>query len=102
MMNRRYLEISHEGVAFHETDGPWTPPAEVLYCDCHGMGRGTFNPQNDSQDDLGNLFEHEWRAIHSGPKCSIRRQIFVDVTARPEAQLGMNYSEGADMFTNKE
>lgn len=93
----RYLEIC-DGVAFHETEGPWVPPAEVLYCDCRGVGRETFNPQNVSQDDKGNLSESEWRDIHSGETCKVRRQIFVDVTDRPTAKLGMSYRESTDTF----
>lgn len=94
----RYLEIGHDGMAFHETEGDWLPPTEVLYCDCRGKGRETWNPQNTSQDDKGNLTKAEWAGIHTRKGCSIRRQIFVDVTNRPEAQLGMRYREDLNIF----
>lgn len=96
----RYLEIGQEGIAFHETVGDWEPPAEVLYCDCRGVGVETWNPQNSSQDDKGNLTQPEWRAIHGKKGCAIRRQIFVDVTTRPEAKLGMRYHEDLNIFVD--
>lgn len=94
----RYLEIGSDGRAFHETEGDWIPPDEVLYCDCKGVGRETWNPQNHSFEDKGNLFKHEWEQLHRGPACKIRRQVFVDVTNRPDAKLGMLYFEDINTF----
>lgn len=119
---KRYLEINAAGAAFHEPD-PLTmfvdspPPKEVLFCDCAGVGRICHHvyagdaqhpdPQQrkDRHYDIAGptvtpKSQDDFRAAHIGPRCAIRRQFFVDVTDRPEAQLGMRYDEKTDTFSN--
>jgi len=92
----RFLEIDSTGLAFHETDfAGQVPPTEVYYCDCYGPGRETWNPQ--VQHDEHPILEL-WKDAHKD--CGYRRQIFVDVTKRKDARLGMQYDEATDTFTN--
>ena len=123
----RYLEIHQredgQWVAFHEPgpDSPFStgaavPPTEVLFCDCIGVGRichHTYAGNPAHKDEAMHEDRHmsvagpgvlpqpqdEWKRIHSGPRCGIRRQFFVDVTDRPDAQLGMIYDEKTDTFS---
>lgn len=120
----RYLEINHAGVAFHEPD-PLTmftdarPPVEVIFCDCAGVGHSCHHryanghefevhgravsrmvPHAEKPDALvPEVSQDAWKAKHAGPRCQHRRQIFVDVTHRPDAQLGMKYDEASDTFS---
>lgn len=110
---RRWLEVNTDtGVAFHEPGasspfsmGEMLPPTEVLFCDCQGVGRVCHHTYADETEVgiHGHLAAEEtqkaWRAKHVGPVCKIRRQIFIDVTERPEALLGMRYNEKKGTFT---
>lgn len=131
-MEKRYLEISNDGIAFHEAFiSGGAPPLEVYYCDCQGPGKVTWNPQHvphisaDTPDAIcqhcqqqkahlvhtpdglvGHVFLatvtrpmtlSEWQAQHK--ECGFRRQVFVDVTHRPGAQIGMRYDEPTDTFS---
>lgn len=94
---KRYLEIGADCIAFHETDfGGNTPPNEVHYCDCTGIGRETWNPLVP-HEDFPTL--DAWKSEHKD--CGYRRQIFVDVTKRKDAKLGMSYNEATDTFSEK-
>lgn len=112
----RYLEIDHEGIAFHAPDpatqfidGP--PPTEVLFCDCDGLGVICHHTYA-----TGNEFTVEGPIVRSEPKavfitahvdCAfpMRRQVFVDVTARKEVRLDptgktrLRYDAAKDTFT---
>lgn len=123
---KRYLEINHLGDAFHEPGinspfsmGTQTPPKEVLFCDCQGVGRichHVYAGDPAHEDETMRADRHfnvtgphitekhqdDWKAHHSGKRCAIRRQFFVDVTDRPDAQLGMHYDEATDTFSAPE
>lgn len=93
----RWLEIGTDGIAFHETDfACQAPPTQVHYCDCAGQGKLSHNPQIHGEDTLD-----LWKSLHTTKKCEIRRQIFVDVTDRHDAKLGMSYDEATDTFSEK-
>lgn len=119
---KRYLEINAQGVAFHQPamDHPFSmetsvPPTEIHFCDCQGVGvvchhvyAGDPEHEDETKRDdrhfdisgphITEVAQSEWKTHHSGPRCSHRRQIFVDVTNRPEAQRGMRYDEPSDTF----
>jgi hypothetical protein len=108
---KRYLEINAEGIAFHQpglgspfTEETMVPPSEVLFCDCQGVGVICHHIYADKTVTIqGSRVEEEatanFKQRHSKSRCSPRRQIFVDVTHRPEAQLGMYYDEATDSFS---
>ena len=104
----RYMEVDASGVAFHSTDAAGQqPPAEVHYCDCAGKGRHTYNP-HVPKGRLNDLFrqtpaddlEH-WKRQHAGPRCSVRRQIFVDTTDRSDLEaLIAQYASFEDFWAS--
>lgn len=109
---KRWLEVNTEtGIAFHEPGqtSPFSteqmdPPIEILFCDCRGVGLICHHTYLENEVSIhGHLVEEEtqdsWKQRHRGTKCHHRRQIFVDVTHRPDAQLGMKYDEKADSFS---
>lgn len=110
----RWMEIGHDGMAFHNTDlGGHEAPQDVHYCDCRGVGLHSFNPlaqrvHLDRRQTKADTIE-EWKAAHVGPKHQIRRQIFVDLDSRSdiddwqefEAQFRagrLKYDETSDRF----
>lgn len=111
----RYLEIRMDtGRAFHEPPigvfGPHNPPpSEILFCDCEGVGvecHQSYTEGPNAGKDFTihrNLVMEQSRGAflkeHSDPACQIRRQIFVDVTDRPEATIDMAYDEKTDTFS---
>jgi hypothetical protein len=121
--SKRWLEINAQGIAFHEpgfsspfSTGAQRPPREVIFCDCRGIGlicHHVYAGDPDAADPAARgdrhmhvhgaaveeLHRDAWVKKHRGPRCQHRRQIFVDVTDRPEAQLGMHYDEATDTFS---
>lgn len=117
----RYVEVDASGMVIHAPDPLTTfvtapPPAEVLFCDCLGIGRichHIYRGEKDHPDPQKRVDRHyditgatvsdlsraDFLTRHSGPKCKTRRQFFVDVTTRPDAQLGMHYDEKTDTFS---
>src|SRR4051812_40620960 len=119
----RYLEIDANGMAFHEpgfdhpfSTGDQVPPDEVIFCDCAGIGRichHVYAAVPDHDDAAKRVDRHvsvngrkisvehqdEWKQAHAGPRHQHRRQFFVDVTHRPDAQIGMRYDEATDTFS---
>lgn len=103
------------------------PPTEVVFCDCAGAGRICHHtyPNGHEIEVVGNIIkgmvthpddmeepdvekrrlvpqvsQADFKLKHGGKRCAHRRQIFVDVTDRPEAQLGMLYDEKTDTFSD--
>lgn len=112
----RYLEIDHDGIAFHApdpatqfVDGP--PPIEVLFCDCDGLGVICHHTYATGRAFTveGALVREEsqtaFLAAHADCALLIRRQIFVDVTARKDVRLDptgktrLRYDAATDTFT---
>ena len=111
----RWLEINHLGMAFHEpgptspfSTGETSPPTQIWFCDCQGKGVICHHVYGRGADEIhreihgpqvNELPQIEFLKKHTGPRCNLRRQFFVNVTHRPEAELGMRYDEAKDTFS---
>jgi hypothetical protein len=114
----RFLEIGHDGIAFHQPapDHPFStgadvPPVAVLFCDCDGVGVICHHVYQDGRTVTveGPTIREEATAVftaaHADCALPLRRQVFVNVTARKDARLDttgktrLRYDEVKDTFT---
>lgn len=114
---KRFLEISADGIARHEPSlhspfsmGKQIPPKEVWFCPCAGIGvicHHVYDAVEDAPErhlsvhgpHAEEQHQDDWKAQHVGPRCRPYRQFFVDVTDRPDVQLGMRYDEATNTFS---